>query len=327
MNKTQIRKPFRSILYFLIIFFLFGNAYSQKAAKIKPDPFSLETTFRNSSMVFCLAKTPDNKYIASGDFEGNVKLWSMETKNLYATLKTQEGWVNTIAFSPNNKLIAFGGSDNSVKIWNIKTNELFNNFSGFTQSINAVYFLNDSLLLIAANELRLYNIITNEILNKFSYNDITILSLDVNPAKTTAAIGLKDNDIIIIDLNSFSKIKTLVRHQNEVSALAFSPDGKTLTSGSMDSTIIFWDTKTWKHTKTVRGHSEQINSLCFSPDKRYLFSGGWDNQIMAYDLKTFSGDIFRTHINVISSLLCIKDYLISGSYDKTIKVWKLRSGN
>jgi WD40 repeat protein len=136
-------------------------------------------------------------------------------------------------------------------------------------------------------------------------------------------LGFANNDIVVLDLKDFHKLKTLTGHKHEVSAISFSPDGKILVSGSMDSTLIVWTTKTWKNIKTLKGHKEQINSVCFSDDGKFLFSAGWDSKIISWDTKSWAGIIKEAHINVISSILYTKDKLISGGYDKTIKIWKV----
>jgi WD40 repeat protein len=169
----------------------------------------------------------------------------------------------------------------------------------------------------------MYNIRKNSIQKKYTYNDIHFLSMAVYPARNLIALGAADNDIIILDLKNFKKLKILAKHQGEVSAVAFSPDGKTLASGSLDSTIILWNTSTWKETRRLKGHTEQILTLCFSKDNKYLFSSGWDNYIIIWNLKTFTGQVNKAHINVVSSLVHTNDLIISGSYDRTIKFWKL----
>src|SRR5260370_32596843 len=67
---------------------------------------------------------------------------------------------------------------------------------------------------------------------------------------------------------------TRLRHQGEVTALAFSPDGKMLASGGKDKLICLWETATGKEIRRFRGHGAPIGSLAFSPDGKFLASAG-----------------------------------------------------
>jgi serine/threonine protein kinase len=61
-------------------------------------------------------------------------------------------------------------------------------------------------------------------------------------------------------------------HQNGVSAVAVSPDGKTVASGSNDPMIRLWDVANGQARTIVHGHPDWIMSLSFSPDGQTLAS-------------------------------------------------------
>src|SRR5215216_2774263 len=65
-------------------------------------------------------------------------------------------------------------------------------------------------------------------------------------------------------------------HNDPITSLAFSLDGKTLASGSNDDTIKLWDVATGRELRTLAGHARGVTSVAFSPDRRTLASGGDD---------------------------------------------------
>ncbi|MGB6294803.1 MAG: AAA-like domain-containing protein, partial [Rivularia sp. (in: cyanobacteria)] len=73
-------------------------------------------------------------------------------------------------------------------------------------------------------------------------------------------------------------------HQDTVSSVAFSPDGKTLATGSDDKTIKLWNPTTGKIISTLNGHQSGVRSVAFSPDGKTLATGSEDNTIKLWSL-------------------------------------------
>jgi WD40 repeat protein len=65
-------------------------------------------------------------------------------------------------------------------------------------------------------------------------------------------------------------------HLDEVSALAFTPDGRILASASHDRTVKLWSVAAGAEVASLEGHTGRIHCLAFSPDGNVLVSGGQD---------------------------------------------------
>ena len=61
-------------------------------------------------------------------------------------------------------------------------------------------------------------------------------------------------------------------HDDPVTAVSFSPDGKTLASGSQDNTVRVWDLATGKELQRL-SHDSSVTAVSFSPDGKTLASG------------------------------------------------------
>jgi WD40 repeat protein len=55
--------------------------------------------------------------------------------------------------------------------------------------------------------------------------------------------------------------RSLARHTDSVTCLAYAPDGKTIVSGSKDKTIRLWDVGTGKVQFTLQGHDQRGNPI------------------------------------------------------------------
>jgi WD40 repeat protein len=132
-------------------------------------------------------------------------------------------------------------------------------------------------------------------------------------------------------LNHRSEYNRLEGHQNSVTSVSFSPDGKTLASGSHDNTIKLWSLDGKVHTlaiKTINGDgNNRANSVSFSPDGKILASGIIDNRVILWDVKTGKE---RTTLNEDGGILSVSfspngKFLAVGTNNNTIKLWNLET--
>ena len=73
-----------------------------------------------------------------------------------------------------------------------------------------------------------------------------------------------------------------VRHDNYVSSVAWSPNGKRLATGSKDHTAKVWDTATGQELIILTGHVLPLNSVAWSPDGKRLATASMDGTIQIY---------------------------------------------
>lgn len=66
---------------------------------------------------------------------------------------------------------------------------------------------------------------------------------------------------------------TLLGHDDQVTAVAFSPDEKMLASGGADSIVVLWDLAEGKKKRILKGQKDPISCLAFSPDGTRVASG------------------------------------------------------
>jgi WD40 repeat protein len=72
------------------------------------------------------------------------------------------------------------------------------------------------------------------------------------------------------------QVRSFEGHDDKVTSVAYSPDGKSIISGSSDMTIKLWDVATGKLTRAFEGHTSSVQSIAFSRDGKTILSGSFD---------------------------------------------------
>jgi WD40 repeat protein/uncharacterized caspase-like protein len=106
----------------------------------------------------------------------------------------------------------------------------------------------------------------------------TTLMLTSTPAPAAAT----DAD----DAGHKPRLAVQTGHGDQVTSLAFSPDGALLLSGSDDKTARVWDLATGREIRTFGGHADQVLSVAFAPDGRTIATGSWDKKLILRDVRT-----------------------------------------
>jgi WD40 repeat protein/transcriptional regulator with XRE-family HTH domain len=242
--------------------------------------------------VTTLTFSPDERRLATGSWDGSVKLWDLECGALLWTDRHTNS-INSVAFAPDGHLLASGGDDALVRLWDTTSGTNVQTLAGQGGAVYALAWSPDSKLL--------------------------------------ASSGF-DGRIRVWELQGTQPatcVQTLLGHTHWVSGLAFAPDGAQLASASWDRTVRLWDVERDSYQVALHGHTANVYAIAFTPDSRSLLSGSEDGTLRVWDVE--SGQCVRIMQGYAVSLYDLDwspdgTQLVSGGTNMLVTIWDVASG-
>ncbi|KAJ3533353.1 hypothetical protein NM688_g7294 [Phlebia brevispora] len=154
-----------------------------------------------------------------------------------------------------------------------------------------------------------------------SLSTTTTMSFFGASTSTATPATIPDKDIEVADPPTDS-----------ISSIAFSPQQDYLAVGSWDNNVRIYEIGSNGQSvgKAMYGHQGPVLSVCWNKDGTKILSGGADNAGRMFDVTTGQSTQVAQHEAPIKSVKWIDmpgqgGFLATGSWDKTVKYWDIRS--
>jgi WD40 repeat protein/serine/threonine protein kinase len=280
-----------------------------------------------------VAITPDGQRIASGGFDGTVKIWDAATGRETHSLRGQPDGAQQLAFSPDGQRLA-GLNGKTIQLWDIaKGQETLTLHGGG----DCMAFSPDGRSLASAGrgQVRIWDTIAGQApltLARPSFGNGIALAFSPDGRGLISANGsggvVKLWDAITSEVIATHKCSS---PDWTYYSPALSPDGGRFAFAAHDGSIKVGDTSSGKTSVTLKGSSNEVACLAFSPKSRRIASSYHDNEwkITLWDAVT--GEKIRIlsgHKQWVMAFAFSGDdrRLASASMDGTIKVWDADTG-
>jgi WD40 repeat protein len=220
--------------------------------------------------VHAVAISPDGQLIASGGFDGRVRLWSLSGEHLH-TFEWQRGRICSVMFCDQGKQIASVSMHGRVGFWDVSTREYLQHYrlSGFGIAIGLhAISSNGYIAMIDPRKTLWLSGTRTEDKQWFSASTMTFIDehLDdqVNQPNENVEVASRGR--------SDEKIEKVLECGSEggtlFTAVAFSPDGQ-LAAGTEDGRFMFWALGIAFQPRINKLQSGRIAHIAFGSDGEF----------------------------------------------------------
>lgn len=283
----------------------------------------------HTALIYCLQlhtfpdteDTPSRQVLFTGSRDRTIRQWDLlrgMVERIYQGV--HEGSVLSICVQ--DSYLISGGSDRKVVVWDIESGE----------AVKIIEDHMDSVLCVRSDSTRLVTCSKDRTIRTYLFPDLTphltldshraaVNAISISPTQIVSASG--DRSVRIWDATTGAIVGCFEQHHSRgIASIDFAPPY--IVSGSSDKHVRFFNMLTslgWSTSPHLEPYppTTAAAAICQACGSRC----GLDEDVARRDSLRAS----QAHRELVRSVVLGETYVVSGSYDQTIKVWDRASGN
>jgi WD40 repeat protein/serine/threonine protein kinase len=296
------------------------------------------TALRHSQDVRRVALSPDGRLLASGSWEGSVKLWDLRGGSApLATFPLGGRAVLGLKFSPDAQQLAVGTSDGRLLLWDFRTQRQPRVLRGHTGSVLALSFSPEGRRLAVGGNDRAVKV-----------HDLTISAdpqVDRLPGVWPTAVAVSPDGrflavaggksrahnpelfrraVLLYDLTGRQEVHRFADQPAWQTAVAFAPDGAEVAAGAENGRVCLWDVRARRLRVQLAGEAGPVTALAYRPDGGLVASAHPRGvRLWAPNAGVAAG--WLDHPSGVLAIAFSPDgrFLATGSADRVVRLWQL----
>ncbi len=283
-----------------------------------------------SGSITCLAVDSVGRVAVTGDNNGVVRLWNLESGQEMVMAAGPMWPPREIAVVPGGTRIAIAYGAGPILQWDLASGKGGNSLAGesLLASVGAISTDGSLAAELSPGGIAIYELASGKKRTTITTTDKNISVLAVNSRTQLLAAANEDKSLSIWSLTDGRLTQRMEGLSAPLRTLLFTSDGKILAGCPGNDTLILWDAATGKEMRRFVESGAEITSIALSPDSSLAAVGHPDGAVRIW--RTASGRLMHLlegHPGPVRALAFSSDgrSLAAGSW-LTLRLWEVASG-
>lgn len=232
-----------------------------------------------------------------------------------------------VSVGRSGQIIATASADHSARVWAVDSGRCLLQYIGHSGSVNSVRFHPTKELALTSsgdNSAHVWQAAVDWDFPKRqnSSEELSGLNTDRNPSVITINEEQEEPPTLR------TPVRELLGHTGVVMAADWLPDAEQIVTASWDRTANLYDVETGEIIHTLCGHDQELSHVSTHHTQRLCVTSSKDSTFRLWDFRepVHSVSVFQAHTETVTSAVFTReDKIVSGSDDRSVKIWELRN--
>lgn len=237
---------------------------------------------QNGATLRCAAFHPESNLLVAGFSNGIFGLYEMPDFNQIHTLNISQNEIDFVTINKSGEWLAFGASKlGQLLVWEWQSESYILKQQGHFDAMNALVYSPDGQRIVTTaddGKIKVWDIESGFCIVTFTEHTSGITACEFAKKGNVLFTASLDGSIRAWDLIRYRNFRTFTAPERlSFSCMAVDPSGEVVAAGSIDSfDIHIWSVQTGQLLDRLTGHEGPVSSLAFAPNGGLLVSGSWD---------------------------------------------------
>ena len=279
-------------------------------------------------VITAVAIHPQGQWLAAAGDDHIVRLWQLPTGRLERELTGHRDWVRSVVFSPDGHQLITAGTDGQVLAWRLSEGGSPVRLAQLERGLFdlAIHPQGHELFVVGFDSrMRVVPLLRRGPTTERTCCSGELRTVAVAPNGKLVACAGRNGVVNIWSAPGCHSHRKYPIHKRRVRSLTFTPDSQVLITAGEDRRIVLTRVDDGHELLSLSSGPAKILALAMCGEK-LLASAGSDNLIRLWDLETGT-QLARLegHSGSVAALAGQGQTLVSGSFDATVRVWKVNS--